>query len=136
VICEGAADTITATLALEGCERVAVVGVPGVNAWKPEWSRLITGLRVVVAADNDEAGKKLEEAVASSVAAPVAFVRFHEEQNDLTETAKSAGLEYLRSLLLSALATQPEATTRSLEESVELLLQYFPEGTLVNGAAS
>ena len=32
VICEGAADTITASLALEGCPFVAVIGVPGVTS--------------------------------------------------------------------------------------------------------
>lgn len=134
VICEGAADAITATLALEGCERVAVVGVPGVSAWKPEWASLVQGLRVVVAADNDEAGKKLEEAVRSSVSQPIALVRA--THGDITETATKYGLDNVRELLLSALATQPEAKPRTLAESVALLLEYFPGGVLLEGANS
>lgn len=134
VITEGAADAITATLALEGCERVAVVGVPGVSAWRPEWAPLMSGLRVVVAADNDSAGQRLEEAVRSSMAQPVALVR--PTHGDLTDTAIKSGLESLRALLLSALATQDEATPRTLAESVALLLAYFPGGTLLEGANS
>jgi len=134
VICEGPADTITAALALEGLERCAVVGVPGVSAWRAEWAELVAGLRVVIAADNDEAGERLEEAVRSSVGRAVALVR--PKYGDLTDTAKETGLEALRTLLLSTLATQPEAAQRSLEKMTSLLLAHFPGGFFIGEGAA
>lgn len=131
VICEGAPDTITATLALEGCNLVAVVGVPGVNAWQPKWAELFTGLRVVVAADRDPAGEALEQAIAASLDVAPAF--FRPAMNDLTETAKAIGLDKLRELLLGALGAQPEATERTLQSTIDLLQEHFPNGFLVEG---
>ena len=131
VICEGAPDTITASLALEGCSYVAVVGVPGVNAWQPKWAELFTGRRVVVAADRDAAGEALEQAIRSSLETPPAY--FRPSRNDLTETAKEIGLPKLRELLLEALGTQPEASERTLQDTVSLLLEHFPSGSLVEG---
>ena len=125
VICEGAADTITASLALEGCPFVAVIGVPGVGAWRDEWSHFVNGLRIVVAADNDEAGRTLEQRIRNSVKSPVTFVRA--THGDLTEIANEIGLESLRALLLTGLGELPEATPRTLDESTALLLAYFPE---------
>lgn len=125
VICEGAADTITASLALEGCPFVAVIGVPGVSAWRDEWSHFVNGLRIVVAADNDEAGRTLEQRIRSSVNSPVTYVRA--SHGDLTEIANEIGLESLRALLLAGLGELPEATPRTLAESVALLLEFFPE---------
>jgi DNA primase len=133
VICEGAADTITATLALEGCKLVGVVGVPGASAWQPQWAHLFKGLRVLVVADNDTAGQALERAIANSLDTSPGFLR--PEQGDLTDTAKAIGLSKVRESLLAALGTQPEATERSLEETLELLLAYFPQGSLVESAA-
>ena len=125
VICEGAADTITASLALEGCPFVAVIGVPGVSAWRDEWSHFVNGLRIVVAADNDEAGRTLEQRIRNSVSSPVTCVRA--SHGDLTEIANEIGLESLRALLLAGLGELPEATPRTLAESVALLLEFFPE---------
>ena len=125
VICEGAADTITASLALEGCPFVAVIGVPGVSAWRDEWSHFVNGLRIVVAADNDEAGRTLEQRIRNSVSSPVTYVRA--SHGDLTEIANEIGLESLRALLLAGLGELPEATPRTLAESVALLLEFFPE---------
>jgi DNA primase len=125
VICEGAADTITASLALEGCPFVAVIGVPGVSAWRDEWSHFVNGLRIVVAADNDEAGRTLEQRIRNSVSSPVTYVRA--SHGDLTEIANEIGLESLRALLLTGLGELPEATPRTLDESTALLLAYFPE---------
>jgi DNA primase len=125
VICEGAADTITASLALEGCPFVAVIGVPGVSAWRDEWSHFVNGLRIVVAADNDEAGRTLEQRIRNSVKSPVTYVRA--THGDLTEIANEIGLESLRALLLTGLGELPEATPRTLDESTALLLAYFPE---------
>ena len=126
VICEGAADTITATLALEGCALVGAVGVPGASAWQPQWAELFKGLRVLIVADNDIAGQALERAIAKTLDTSPGFVRL-KKHGDLTETAKAIGLSKVRELLLAALGTQPEATERSLEETLELLLAYFPQ---------
>lgn len=131
VICEGAPDVITATLALEGCKLVAVVGVPGVNAWQPKWAELFTGLRVLVAADRDPAGEALEQAITSSLDTAPAY--FRPSRNDLTDTAKEIGLDKLREALLGALGTQPEATERTLQETLDLLHAHFPGGFLVEG---
>jgi hypothetical protein len=136
VICEGPADTITATVALEGHEEIAVIGVPGVSAWRKEWSDLLEGLRIVVAADNDEAGRKLEEAVATSVGKKVRAVRTPLEHNDLTDTAKILGLDNVRRLLLSALQKEPEFIERSLDDSVRLLLSVFPEAFIIEEGAA
>ena len=125
VICEGAADTITASLALQGCDYVAVIGVPGVGAWRDEWAHFVNGLRIVVAADNDEAGRTLEQRVKASVKSPVTYVRA--THGDLTEIANEIGLESLRALLLTGLGSLPVATPRTLDESTSLLLAYFPE---------
>ena len=129
VICEGAADTITASLALEGCPFVAVIGVPGVSAWRDEWAHFVNGLRIVVAADNDEAGRTLEQRIRNSVTSPVTYVRA--THGDITEIANEIGLESLRALLLTGLGALPEATPRTLEESTALLLEYFPGATEV-----
>lgn len=99
VICEGCPDTITAHLALEGSD-VAAIGVTGVYAWRKEYAQVLDGLLVVVAADNDEAGKKLEEAILSSTRSEVRL--FRPAHNDLTDTAKVLGLEALRTALLLA----------------------------------
>lgn len=131
VICEGAPDTITATLALEGCPLVAAVGVPGVNAWQAKWAELFTGLRVLVAADRDSAGEALEQAITSSLETAPAY--FRPSRNDLTDTAKAIGLEEVRVRLLGALGTQPEATERPLQETLDLLHAHFPGGFLVEG---
>lgn len=133
VICEGAADTITATLALEGCKLVGVVGVPGASAWQPHWAELFTGLRVLVVADNDPAGEALEKAIANTLKTSPGFLR--PKKGDLTDTAKSIGLGKVRESLLAALGTQSEATERSLDETLELLLSYFPQGSLLESAA-
>ena len=130
VICEGPADTITASVVLKGCHRVAVIGVPGANAWRAEWASYVEGLRIVIAADNDEAGKNLTEKIFASVGRTVAVLDL-KDFNDLSECYKSAGPEALRLLLLAALGEEPEVEARTLEASIELLLKHFPEGSLI-----
>ena len=125
VVCEGPADTITAEVALADLDDVAVIGVPGSGAWRAEWGTLLDGLRVVVAADNDPAGEKLTAAVCSSVRTPVAVVRW--TRKDLTETALEEGLSAVREVLLAGLHQHSTKEERTLDESVRLLLEAFPE---------
>jgi hypothetical protein len=100
VICEGCPDTITASLALEGLDDVAAIGVTGAGSWRREDSKLLDGLLVVIAADDDEAGRRLEESVCSSTRSKVRLVR--PTHNDLDETAQTLGLDAVRALLLLA----------------------------------
>lgn len=137
VITEGPADCITATLALEDLPSVAVIGVPGAGAWRTEWAELLTGLRVVVAADDDEAGRRLEEAVRASVRCSVGIYR--PSRGDLTDTVLEVGLVEVRALLLEALGSSftlelhalTEPTKRPLEETLEKILRVFPGSELV-----
>jgi 5S rRNA maturation endonuclease (ribonuclease M5) len=99
VICEGPADTISASLLLQG-SHMAAIGVPGVNAWRSEYEPLFRGLNVVVAADNDEAGRTLEQRIARDLTrCRVSFVRVSD--GDLTECvarARSTSFEALQEL--------------------------------------
>jgi 5S rRNA maturation endonuclease (ribonuclease M5) len=97
VICEGCPDTITAHIALQGSD-VAAIGCAGVNSWRKEYAQVLDGKGVVIAADNDEAGKKLEEAILSSTRSKVRL--FRPAHNDLTDTAKALGLDVVREALL------------------------------------
>lgn len=127
VLCEGPADTVTASLALEDLATVAVLGIPGSGAWRPEWAELIEGLRVIVAADNDPAGLKLEEAVSGSLGRSVTLVR--PSHGDLSETYLEIGLAGLRDLLHAALGELAP------EPSPELVLRLEPVSTLEGGAS-
>ena len=64
----------------------AVVGVPGVGAWRPSWAAAFAGLSVYVVADNDEAGADFRATLAadlSPVARDVCHVRIPAPFNDL-----------------------------------------------------
>jgi hypothetical protein len=144
VICEGPADTITAALALKDRPEVVAVGVPGVEAWKPEYAALFTGLEVVIAADNDKPGETLIEklwAGLGPVARRVLLVRL-EGHKDLTDSAKALGLEALGELLTAGLTTQappptppdpPDRPTRydeaELDRATLSALQCFDDTT-------
>lgn len=57
VICEGEFDTII----VSGMLGIAAVGVPGVQAWKPHYPRLLSGYdSIFIAGDNDEREDKEE----------------------------------------------------------------------------
>lgn len=96
VICEGPADTISATVALRSSAhlRVAAVGVAGVNGWRAEWAHLFAGLTVVTAADSDKAGDTLRATVERDLA-PVADTLRHlklpESCKDLTDWCDRRG---------------------------------------------
>lgn len=127
VICEGPADTITAAQAVADTPEIACVGVPGVSAWRPEWAQLVGGLRVVVAADPDDAGQRMEEAIRRTIPDPVTLIRL--AHGDLTDTAKHLGIDAVRELLLTACAIR----TPHLERNpIELLLAAFPGSSLID----
>ena len=101
VICEGPADTITASVALRNIDGIAVIGVPGAQAWRPEYSQLVHDLKIVVAADNDVAGQLLESAICSSVNQTVLIAR--PQDGDITDTANIRGMSAVRELLMIAI---------------------------------
>lgn len=96
VICEGPADTISATVALHQSAhpRIIAVGVAGTGAWRHDWAHLFAGRRVLTAADSDTAADKLREAVEESLR-PVALSLQHlllpKEVKDLTDWCLQCG---------------------------------------------
>lgn len=103
VICEGPADTITATLALaelEDTSGLCAVGVPGAH-WQSEWADYFTGLEVVLATDADPAGEELASQVAADLAGIAARVsRWRpREENDLTDYCRQHGRQALAGFL-------------------------------------
>jgi DNA primase len=114
VLCEGPADTITATLALEHLGRpeaeVAALGIPGAAAWRPEWGEWLTGLEVVLATDPDPAGDGLAALVAADLAGKAARIRrLTPRGTDLTDFTRTAGLGELARLLEVALGREVAA---------------------------
>lgn len=68
VITEGHKDRCTAEYIFEG-KNVTIIGVPGANVWKPEWTNLLAGHDVVFMYDNDAAGRQgMERVIAKHIA--------------------------------------------------------------------
>lgn len=101
VITEGPADCVTATLALDRFGGVAVLGVPGSNAWRPEWTRLLDGLRVIICRDSDEGGARFLESVSRHLPDGCRVVT--PKAKDLTEEATLHGLDAVTALFEAAL---------------------------------
>lgn len=112
VLCEGAPDTITASLALDEYPSWVAVGVAGAGNFKPEWSVLLEGLSVVVAFDSDTAGdlasRKLPDILGR------ALVRKRPTANDLTDEARVLGLVKVGEWLTSG-ATREAIPTITLQ---------------------
>ena len=107
VICEGPADGITATYALsEFAPGLAVVAVPGVQTWRPEWCAMFTGLHVVTALDPDAAGDELTHRIATDldgVAASVSTASGDLLTTDVTDALRHHGPEYVAAAILEPL---------------------------------
>jgi DNA primase len=106
VVCEGPADTVTAWLATRDIQGLAVVGVPGSQAWRAEWAAYFEGLAVVIAGDNDKAGATFTDDVAGDLRPSASLLVAAcppEGVNDLTDMAKVHGLDAVRELLTKAL---------------------------------
>lgn len=106
IIAEGPADGITATYALEGYTTAAVVAVPGVSTWRPEWSPLFRGLHVVTALDPDTAGDTLAERITADlegIAASVTPASRELLTTDLTDALRHHGPHYVAAALLEPL---------------------------------
>lgn len=112
VLCEGASDTITASLALDGFPTWVAVGVAGAGNYRKEWNLLLDGLRVVVAFDNDTAGDKGAIKVANELGR--SLVRKRPTLKDLTDEAKTIGLQALGEWLTSTTTLPTSPTTSRL----------------------
>jgi len=74
----------------------AVVGVPGVAAWRPAWARAFVGLGVYVLADNDQAGERFRARLDDDlrpVARDVWQVAVPPEHNDVAAWRRSLDAE-------------------------------------------
>ena len=124
VICEGAPDTITATLAIQNAHGVAAIGIPGASNWRREYAELLTNKNVIIAADNDTGGDKLAQAIQRDARHTVTRVLF--PHGDITDTAKQVGLDAVSELLLARRAPLDVAPLTQ-DQALALLLRAFPE---------
>lgn len=124
VICEGAPDTITATLAIQNAHGVAAIGIPGASNWRREYAQLLTNKNVIIAADNDAGGDKLAQAIQRDARHAVTRVLF--PHGDITDTAKLVGLDAVSELLLARRAPIDVAPLTQ-DQALALLLRAFPE---------
>lgn len=103
VICEGPADGISASWALEGYGPVAVVAIPGVAGWRPDYCQLFDGRNVVLALDDDTPGRATAAKIAADlegVAATVDNIDRTFETADLCDILRTFGPHFLAALLL------------------------------------
>jgi hypothetical protein len=106
VLCEGPADGLSATYALEEYGPIAVVAAPGVSTWRPAWTPLFTGLHVVIAADPDNAGDRLAERLEVDLAPVAASIGRACRQlltTDVTDALRQYGPDYVAAALLTPL---------------------------------
>jgi DNA primase len=83
----------------------AVVGIPGVEAWRPAWAKAFRGLGVYVVADNDQAGRRFRERLAQDLG-PVARelwqVAVPPEHNDVAAWRRGLDPERFDTELMTA----------------------------------
>lgn len=127
ILCEGASDTITATLALADFPSWVAVGVAGAGNYRKEWDALLEGLSVVVAFDNDEAGNGGAVKVANLLGRAV--TRKRPELNDLTDEAQRMGLPALGEWLTSSTTSRGISRTTTRQEETACRICSKPSTT-------
>lgn len=127
ILCEGASDTITATLALADFPSWVAVGVAGAGNYRKEWNALLEGLSVVVAFDNDEAGNGGAVKVANLLGRAV--IRKRPELNDLTDEAQRVGLPALGEWLTSSTTSRGISRTTTRQEEASCRICSKPSTT-------
>lgn len=127
VICEGPADTVSATVALQSAAfpRIVAVGVAGARGWRSEWAPLFADMTVLVAADNDEAGHKLRRDIEADLL-PIASELWHlqlpPDVNDLTDWCRRKGSAGVGEQLGKVLRAHAEPTAHDhLTRAMQLL---------------
>ena len=86
----------------------AVVGVPGVAAWKPSWAQAFAGLGVYVVADNDQAGERFRARLADDLgplARAVCQVWVPAPHNDVAAWRRGLDAEVFDAELMAAVET-------------------------------
>jgi 5S rRNA maturation endonuclease (ribonuclease M5) len=116
VICEGPADTISATVALKQSAhmRIVAVGVPGAGNWQKQWAHLFDGLGVLIITDNDDAGLKLRadiERDLSRVHCTARHLTLPADVNDLNDWCLKHGHSAVGDVLGAATPHRPETDT-------------------------
>lgn len=90
-ICEGEIDTVT----LSKCVGIPAVGVPGSNAWKKHYTRLLADFeRVFIFADGDTSGRDFANALTREL--PVTVVNLPDGE-DVNSMYVSHGAEWFKS---------------------------------------
>ncbi len=89
-VCEGELDTIT----LSHCVGIPCIGVPGANAWKKHYTRLLADFeRVFVFADGDQAGTEFARGLTKEL--PVTIVQLPDGE-DVNSAFVQFGAAYIR----------------------------------------
>ena len=132
IICEGAPDVITTSLALKNIGGIGVIGVPGVQTWQDSWSKVLTNKRVIIAVDNDEAGHMLESKIRASVEARCIVVRVG--NGDITDTVRKYGLDKVRELFIMAAGVDARTETQLQSDTLATLLEAFPGSSIVGAS--
>ncbi len=122
VVCEGPADTITATVALDrsGLGGMAVaIGVAGASQWPAEADELVRNrgrwALVMIAADADAAGQSLAKRAGTAAwrgRHPVVVYQSNLEGEDMTDMLRRGGLDHLATELGTAVVHQLERIER------------------------
>lgn len=125
---EGPADAISGTLALGERTDLAVIGIPGIGAWKKEWSIAASDLPVAIWRDSDPAGLVLVEHLRSSF--PDLQV-LEGTEKDLSDTFREDGAAVVRERILEVFPSE-HARPMSEEEWLDLAVEIFPGSKLVH----
>jgi len=132
IICEGAPDVITTTLALKNIGGIGVIGVPGVQTWQDSWSKVLADTRVIIAVDNDKAGHELESKIRASVEARCIVIRVG--NGDITDTVRKYGLDKVRELFIMAAGVDARTETQLQSDTLATLLEAFPGSSIVGAS--
>jgi len=123
LLTEGPADAISATVALDGNEKVAVLGIPGVGLWRAEWVRALDGLPVAIWRDSDPAGAGLVERVRDTLGRDLGVIST--DHPDLTDALRMLGPDEVRERILSEFDLDSEPVPVE-EDRLSVALEIFP----------
>jgi 5S rRNA maturation endonuclease (ribonuclease M5) len=126
---------------------VATCNAGGAGKWKPEHSRQLSGARVVIVPDNDEAGRDHAQQVAASVSevspeVKVVTLDLHERKGDVSDWLDAGGsIDALREVIGRAPLWRPSFKPRHPviwfgQEDSAPPLQFLVRGLLVEAGLS
>ncbi|MGO9900865.1 MAG: toprim domain-containing protein [Solirubrobacteraceae bacterium] len=126
LLVEGPPDMLAAR-----CQGWSAFGIPGDDAWQPEWAQLLAGRRVTIVMDADQAGRTAAARIAADLVAVALEVRVadlhpgREDGTDLTDwliANRDASASELRARLArtTTLVSPPPATELDPEREAAL----------------